>query len=277
MPPGRAPSHLFSRITLAFIAPLALAVSLPLLVAPADTAQWFVFPIEPPVTAGFIGACYLAAALFMLLAAMSPDPGAHRIALIAALVFSGITTFVSLLNLPMFDRASALTWAWMVLYVLVTLLAALALVAARAHQPSPGAALPRSLRILCAILMLATLPLGVGLLFSPSQVAYFWPWVLTPPNAAYRSGSGTSLEPYLGAWLIAIAATLGAALFADRPRPARPAFAALALLAILLLFTLIRFRADVNLASPAAIALFAAIALLALAGLRGASLRAAHA
>src|SRR5919197_4547322 len=54
---------------LAVLTVALLVVGLPIVVAPARTDRYFAWPIDVPLTAAFLGACYWTAALFTLLAA----------------------------------------------------------------------------------------------------------------------------------------------------------------------------------------------------------------
>jgi hypothetical protein len=94
-----------------------------LLVFHNNTSRYFSWTIAVPVTAAFLGAGYLAAAVLESAAARQSSWQRARIAVPGVLAFTTLTLVVTLVHLGKFHLGSAvlitrtLTWGWLAIYV----------------------------------------------------------------------------------------------------------------------------------------------------------------
>jgi predicted transporter len=179
-----------------------------------DTARYFSWTIAVPLTAAFLGASYLAATVLEAAAACQRSWERARIAVPGVLAFSTLTLVVTLVHLDKFHLSAApaltraLTWAWLVIYIVVP--PTLAFLWWRQARSVPGRApagtpLPRPVRAALGAQGVVMLALGVALLVAPVQVARLWPWPLT----ALTGGA-------VGAWLVGLGIIAAQSWHADR-------------------------------------------------------------
>jgi hypothetical protein len=185
-----------------------------LLAAHNNTARFFSWTIAVPVTAAFLGAGYLAAAVLESLAARQPSWQRARIAVPGVLAFTTLTLIVTLVHLSLFHLGVAsaltrtLTWGWLAIYVGVPpVLAVLWWRQARGvpRTAPTGPRLPPLMRAALGLQGAVMLVLGVALLAAPVQTASLWPWPLTA-----LTGRAT------GAWLVGFGIISAQSWHADR-------------------------------------------------------------
>ena len=159
-----------------------------LLAARNDTSRYFSWTIAVPVTAAFLGAGYLSAAVLEAAAARQGSWQRARIAVPGVLAFTTLTLAVTLVHLDKFHlgAASALTravtWGWLAIYAGVPpVLAFLWWRQARAvpAMAPAGPDLPPLVRAALGLQGAVMLALGAVLLVGPAQAARWWPWPLT--------------------------------------------------------------------------------------------------
>lgn len=188
------------RCMLWIAAGLVLIEGIVLLAAHDNTARYFSWTIAVPVTAAFLGASYLSAALLEAAAAWQSSWQRARIAVPGVLTFTTLTLIVTLVYLGKFHLAApapvtrAVTWSWLAIYAGVPLV--LAYLWRRQAQAAPGTAsdgrrLPPILRAVIGLQGTIMFILGGALITGPAQAASLWPWPLT---ALTRRA--------VGAWLI---------------------------------------------------------------------------
>jgi hypothetical protein len=196
-----------------------------LLAAHNDTARYFSWTIAVPVTAAFLGAGYLAAAVLESLAARQSSWQRARIAVPGVLAFTTLTLVVTLIHLNKFhlDAASVvtrlLTWGWLAIYVGVPpVLAFLWWRQARAATGAVAAGphLPPIVRAALGLQGAVMLVLGAALLVAPVQVAKLWPWPLTALTGRAA-----------GAWLVGLGIIAAQSWHADRREVVAVVFPAL--------------------------------------------------
>jgi hypothetical protein len=246
---------------------LVLAVGSVLYFGAAQTADLFVFPIDPPLTAAFLGANYLAAAVVELIAARQRSWVHTRSSLAGVFIFTVLTCIFSLLNLSQFDLAGPKAWLWLGVYALfpVALLFGLQRQGnVRGVDPPPVAPLPLALKGLLALLTIVFLALGAGLILHPDVTSAAWAWELTTPNAAYLNDDATSLEPYVGCWLVGFALVVGGVIVEGDARRTFNVLAGAGTAAILNAIALYRFGDPVDWSRPAAWGYAAVIGLVAI-------------
>ena len=185
-----------------------------LLAAHNDTARYFSWTIAVPVTAAFLGAGYLAAAMLEAAAARQRNWQRARIAVPGVLAFTTLTLAVTLVHLDKFHLGAAsvltraLTWGWLAIYVGVPpVLAFLWWRQARAAAgpAAAGTPLPPLVRAALGVQGAVMLALGAALLAAPVQVARLWPWPLTALTGRA-----------VGAWLAGLGIIAAQSWHADR-------------------------------------------------------------
>jgi len=223
--------------------------------APAQVDRALPWTI-PPLHARFIAAFYLGGTLAMAASLFARRPGEVRIAIVLAIVWTGILLLVSLLHLEAFDFAKPQVAFWMGAYAVYPLWGAWLYRRSAASDPPARRPADAALVIVAAL----SLALGAALLVAPAAMVHAWPWPVTPLLA----------QIYAGPFLAYGTSTL---LLAREARPeARRivlasvlAFALLALLASLLHLRVFRFDRPSAWTWFAAFAATAAVAALRLA------------
>jgi hypothetical protein len=164
------------------------------------TAQLFAWPIEPPLTAAFLGANYWAAFFLAVLSARERRWSRARITYAVSVVFTSLTLLATLLHLDKFQFDKVNGWLWLIVYIVVppwlVLLYPLQRRAA-GRDPERTAPLEPWLLPVMAVQALVVLVIGLALWVAPSSADSLWPWALTPLTARA-----------VGAWLLALAAGL---------------------------------------------------------------------
>jgi hypothetical protein len=230
---------------------LVLALSFFLFLFPGRTDVLFAWTINPPLTAAFLGANYLASAFLEFSAARRAWWAEARVAVPGVLIFTLLTTLVTFIHLDRFHLASDnaftlfVTWVWIVVYIVDPLLLSFALVR-QLRQPRvdpprtrllPGwyrAALYGSGGLLAIM--------GAAMLLIPATMIPFWPWELTPLTCRA-----------LGAWGVGIGVVLLQAGWENDWSRVRPMTAAYLAVGLLQGVNLLRFPESIELSNPAAV------------------------
>ena len=193
-----------------------------------DTSRYFSWTIAVPVTAAFLGAGYLSAAVLEAAAARQGSWERARIAVPGVLAFTALTLAVTLVHLGKFHLGvaavltHALTWGWLAIYVGVPPVLAYLwwrqarAVPATARTAPAGRRLPPLVRAILGLQGAVMLVLGAALLAAPVQVAKLWPWPLTALTGRA-----------VGAWLVGLGIIAAQCWYADRREVAAIAFPAI--------------------------------------------------
>ncbi len=223
---------------------LVLAVGIPLMFKPEETADYFSWTIQPPLTAAFLGSAYWASFLLEFEASRRRTWDYARIAVPAVFAFTLLTLIATLNNLEKFHFGDTraivfvVTWGWLLVYAVVPGIMAVIWVRQSREPGADGPRLrptPMWFRGVGAVLGAALVAFGAVMFVRPSAVASSWPWALT-----------TLTAQAVAAWLVGIGiASLHAAWEADWER-IEPAMAANFALGVLELFSLARFNDDVD-------------------------------
>jgi hypothetical protein len=238
---------------------LVFLAGAPLVLVPDQTARFFAWTIQPPMTAAFLGGSYWAACVFQLLSSRERIWARARLAIPAVLVFTILTLIVTLIHINRFhfdfpftdpDARPAETftvigtWFWLAIYALVPLAMGILLVRqvrTPGLDPGPVAPLGTIARSVIVVQALLIAPLGVALLVAPLAALPLWPWKLTALTARA-----------VGAWLIGLSITGVQALYEnDRTRLGPAGIAAMVWGTLELLF-IVRFAASVDWTRPSA-------------------------
>ena len=259
-----APATRWMLIAAAF---LVVGAGLDLFVFSEFTGTMFAWAIDPPLTAAFLGANYLAAGVVEIGAARQPTWVRARVAIPAVMLFTTLTATLTALNLRSLDLANPLAWIWLVVYFGVPpLLGAIWWRQTRlpGEDGPREAPVPASLRTSMFLIGGVLLAFGIALLVAPSLAAAAWPWNLSPDSEGYGASTLT-MEKYIGVWLLAWGTVLLHAGFENDLARTSYVFAALVLLGLLLALAAFRFHVFIGTGVPqaaASVALLTAVSLL---------------
>jgi len=223
---------------------LVLAVGVPLMLRPEQTADYFAWTVQPPLTAAFLGSAYWASFLLELEASRRTTWDHARVAVPAVFVFTVLTLVATLNNLEKFHfgdpgiLTSMVTWGWLLVYAIVPVVMAVVWIR---QSREPGGDGPRRrptpmwFRVVEGVGGLALIAYGAVMFARPSAVARSWPWELT-----------TLTAQAVGAWLVGIGlASVHGMWEADWER-IEPLMASTFALGVLETYSLVRFRDDVD-------------------------------
>jgi hypothetical protein len=226
------------------VAPLTrFLIGLPLVLLPTQTARFFAWTIEPPLTAAVLGANYWASALLAVVASRERSWAAGRISISVAVVFAPLTTAATLIHLDKFNLDSFYGWFWIVAYAIYPPMLGFLLyrqLQVPGGDPPRTRPLDRWVRVTFAIHALLMIPLGVALFVAPEPVGRLWPWVLTPLTGRV-----------MAAWVIALGVLAAHAIWENDSARIRSALAAYPFLGAMHVAAVLRFTSDLE-AGPAA-------------------------
>jgi hypothetical protein len=233
------PTLPLTRIMLYVSAVLVLAISFFLFLFPTRTDTLFAWTINPPLTAAFLGAGFLASAPLTYLSAKEGLWARARIAVPGVLLFTILTTIATFIHLDRFHLDSPnlftrfVTWVWIIVYILDPLLLGVALIMQMRLprvDPPRKALLPSWYRLLLGVLGLPMFLLGILMFISPESIIPIWPWELTPLTSRA-----------VGAWLVGIGFVLLQAIWENDWTRLRGMVIATGILGVLQLLNLARF------------------------------------
>ena len=223
---------------------LAAVAGAQLFVLPEQSPRVFALPISVPMTAAFLGACYLASCAMFILAARQRLWANVRALAPGAAVLTSLTLTATLLALPAFSfgapgmLARSAAWAWLLIHVIATpgwLLFLAVNETAPGTDPVSRQRLPLLLVVVLVLQAALLLFAGSALYALPTGLP-IWPWALSGLTARL-----------VGAWLVAIGVTgLAAAIEPDRRRLGPPLLA-YGLLGALQLLVFARYSATLTL------------------------------
>lgn len=229
---------------------LVFLAGLQLTVFSEQTATYFAWTINPPLTAAFLGAAYWAAVPVEVIAARQSTWAKARVAVPAIWLFTTLTLVVTLVHFDRFHFSSptpgaqGAAWFWLAIYAgvpVAMLLIGWLQVRVPGGDPPRGPAPPAWMRIVVLVQGGGMLAWGVALLLAPAVAGPVWPWALTPLTARA-----------IGAWFVGLGfAALHAIRENDfaRIRPLEGGYAAFAVLQFV---AIARYSGEVTWSSPAA-------------------------
>jgi hypothetical protein len=261
--------HHVMRNALIVSAVILALLGLDLTLFPNDTAEYFSWPIVPPLTAGTLGAFYLAALVILILTLSGGKTWARaRVVLAGGIAFSALAFITTFLHMDKFNfdsdstTAVIVTWVWTIAYGILTPVLLLALIPQRKMPGGDPVTGPTPSWVRQALLAVGGVMglAGVLLYLIPVEVAKIWPWELPPLSARV-----------LGAWSIGFGLVmLGASRQDDRFR-VFPSAVGLAAYGALQLITVLRFNGDMAWGEPGAWVYVAFLAATLLIGVAGAN------
>jgi hypothetical protein len=186
------------RLLFAAFAVLALGAFVLLFVLAKETEDSFSWTIQPPLTAAFLGASYLAALVLFVWTARFGDWRSAQAALVPVSVIALLLLAATIIHEDRFHD-DVFGWFWKAAY-LIAPIAIVAAVAAQLRRPSPVSRvrvpLPTGVRAALVIQGIVMLAVGMNLFLTPESVDSLWPWDLTPLTAraigAFVLGFGAS-------------------------------------------------------------------------------------
>lgn len=209
-----------------------------------QTAVYFAWTINPPLSAAFLGAGYWSVLLASVLATREPYWVRSRGTIPAAVTATGLLLVATLLHLDRFHTASPVfitwfaAWAWIIVYVVAPPLVVF-LVWQQFHAPGETPPrqhlLPGFIRIPLLIIGILTIVPGVVFVMAPEVINPYWPWMLTPLTGRA-----------VGAWLAATGAATAVMWWENDLARVRLSALALWLFGALQLLAMVRFAGTVN-------------------------------
>jgi hypothetical protein len=162
-----------------------------LFVLSTRTAKYFAWTIEPPLTAAFLGANYLASTALAILASREAFWAQGRISISVAFVFSPLVTAATFIHLNQFHTGSSgitlvITWFWLIAYGLYPIQLTVLLVKQlriKGGDPARVLPLPLWIKAILAGHAVVLVPLGALMFVAPSVARPLWPWVIVSPLA----------------------------------------------------------------------------------------------
>jgi hypothetical protein len=182
----------FTRIVAAVVVPFLVLAFIILYFFPQQTGQHFAWPIQPNMTAMFMGAGYLGGA-WLFVNAILGRPW-HRIApgFLPVTSFTVAMLLATLLHWDKFSHSRLGFILWLGLYIVTPLL--VPFVWWRNRPADSGApesndlTVPAVARYGLLLLGLIILVVAVAGFASPSWLIHMWPWNLSPLTARVMSG-----------------------------------------------------------------------------------------
>jgi hypothetical protein len=155
-----------------------------LFVLARHTETFFSWPIEPAMTAAFVGAGFWSASVISFWAARQPLWRHTRIPIPTILAVAFLLLVATLDHLETFEGLLGLAWIEVYAAFLPIMVAVVAMQLVRpGHGARTDEPLPRALRGLSAAIAVALVPLGLLLFADPDTGSSLWPWELSELSA----------------------------------------------------------------------------------------------
>jgi hypothetical protein len=220
-----------ARVYFAVVGVIGVLTGAVLLAAPANTAEYFVWPVEPPATVIFMGAGYLGTGITLLILLFRARTWTDaRLILPPIGVFALAMLGATMIHADRFLWNRPVTWLWAVLYCVILVGVGLLM---RIHRHARSSRRPEPLTrgecIALIVVGVAVAAWAVPLYAQPALGSILWPWAMGALSmrvvAGWISvaavlgiigglvGDSRSLRLPLLGWAITVAAFLVAALF----------------------------------------------------------------
>jgi hypothetical protein len=213
-------------------------IGVPLVLLTTETARFFAWTIEPPMTAAFLGANYWTSALLAIMSAREDLWAYGRVSISVALAFAPLTTAATLLHLDQFHLDSFFGWFWVVAY---TIYPPMLVYFFTKQLRAPGVDPPRQRRLplwikaILGVQAALMIPLAVALFVAPGPAAELWPWDL--PALSSQA---------VAAWVLAFGVLAAHSIVEDDYRRVRAAMLGYPFLGAMHVLMLVRFSDDVR-------------------------------
>jgi hypothetical protein len=176
-----------TRVVSAAIVPVLTAAFVILFLFPGQTRTLWGWTIRSRMSCMFMGAGYLAGALFFARAARAREW--HRLGpgIVATTVFATMLGVATFLHWSEFNHDHVSFWAWTLLYIITPLLLPLLYVRNRVHDPGTATGedvpIPPWIRTTLVAIGAGQLLFAILLYLRPSLFLEDWPWNLTTLSA----------------------------------------------------------------------------------------------
>lgn len=158
-----------------------------LYIFPDRTGDWFAWPIQPAMTALFMGAGYLSGAYFFARTASTGDWRRVEAGFLPVALFAGLEALTTILHWPRFTHGHPAFIAWVGLYFITPwLVIGLWLLNRRgrnSEQPEARLRVPVFVRWILGVVGVSMAAAGFYLYANPDVMIAIWPWELTPLTA----------------------------------------------------------------------------------------------
>jgi hypothetical protein len=213
----------------------------------ANTAKWFPWTIEEPLSAAVIGANYWASTLLAVLAAREALWANGRISISVALIFSPLMAAATFIHFDQFHTDSSgitliITWFWIVAYGLYPIQLGVQLTQ---QLRTPGGDPPRTnrlpmwVKVVLGVQAAVLIPLGLLMYIAPGSADTFFPWPLS--DLTSRA---------LAAWTLAFGGIAAHAIWEDDFARVRVAMLGYPFLVALQVIAVARFPDNLEWGSP---------------------------
>jgi hypothetical protein len=219
-------------------------IGVPLVLLSTQTAEYFAWTIEPPMTAAFLGANYWSSALLAILAARETLWANGRVSVSVALAFAPLTTLATLIHLDEFHLDTFFGWFWVVAYTIYPIQLGYFLTK---QLRTPGGDPPRErplpvwVRAILGAQAVLMVPLGLAMFVLPDAVAGLWPWELPPLSAQV-----------VAAWTLAFGVLAAHTIYENDFSRVRCGMVGYPFLGAMQVLMLLRFSEDVRWEEPSA-------------------------
>lgn len=171
-----------TRVVSAVIVPVLSAAFVILFLFPSHTRALWAWTIRSQMTAMFMGAGYLAGAVFFLRATRTSEW--HRLGpgIVATTLFATLLGIATFLHWETFNHGHVSFWAWLSLYIVTPLLLPVLYLKNRRHDPGVTGReflVPGRIRVAMASAGAAQLAFAALLYLRPSLFIDRWPWPMT--------------------------------------------------------------------------------------------------
>ena len=215
--PGGDRIYGFTKFVAALLGLVVLFAFIVLYFFPTQTKQLFAWPIQPPMTAMFIGASYLNGVIFF--SAVLLGNRWHRIWAphVGVFVFATLLLIATILHWDKFTHDHPVFWVWVFIYAVAPVLVPLAFIRNRREDPDTpeelDAEVPLALRVVWLIPGIVFLAVALYGFVNPGWLIPHWQWKATPLTMrvlmAFYSMLGVAVlvvlrEPRWSAWRIGL-------------------------------------------------------------------------
>lgn len=248
---------------------LGLAVGITLFFLSEQTATYFAWTVQPPLSAAILGAGYLSSILIAPLALRERYWSRSQVSFIGFLPGLALIMLATFVHLDKFHfnnpQAAALprmlAYLWVGGYLLITLAMVVMLYLQMRNAPAenpPISPLPAWLKLLFALVALVALGISSILVINPETLIPVWPWKIS-----------AFIGRMLGAFLAAQGASGVLAIWANDRYKIKIMCAGYVLFISLQIVALLRYGTVYNTASPGGLAYLALLGLILITGLLG--------
>jgi len=267
---GKSGNSRLTQLFLVIFGFLGFAVGFTLFFLSEQTDIFFAWPIKPPLSAAILGAGYLSSILMAPMTIREKYWSRSQISFLGFLPGLALIMLATFLHIDKFHfnnpeaspLAQLIAWLWVAGYIVITLVM-LMMLYLQMRRPQlekpPVSALPGWLRTLFWLVAISALVLCAILLVSPSSLAPFWPWQITP-----------LVGRMLGAFLAAQGSSAVLALRGNDSYKVLVMCTGYILFVLLQVVAIIRYISQINLATPGGLVYLWLLGIIFATGLAGA-------